>query len=49
MLVEPLVLWVLFVGEGGPWVGLMQGVAISFPFVTFNSRGDITEIFARIL
>lgn len=39
----------LFVGAGeSAGVGLMQSCYF-FPFVTFNSRGNFTEIFVRVL
>lgn len=41
----------LFVGTGGGGreLGSCRGIVISFPFVTFNSRGNFTEIFVRVL
>lgn len=38
----------LLVGDDGN-EGQWAGVAISFLFVTFNSRGNVTEIFVRVL
>lgn len=36
-------------GVGGRELGSCRGIVISFPFVTFNSRGNFTEIFVRVL
>ena len=34
---------------GAMELGSCRGIVISFPFVTFNSKGNFREIFVRVL